>query len=145
MFIGEYHHNLDSKGRIIIPSKFRDELNTTFLLTKGLDGCLAIYDAEKYQKMIEQIAKLPSTKRDARSYSRTIASTSCECVLDNQGRIQIPSLLAMQASLKKECTIIGAFDHIEIWDKETWTNYFNDASDSFEEVAENLSELMNND
>ena len=145
MFIGEYQHNLDAKGRIIIPSKFRDELHTTFILNKGLDGCLAIYSLNKWEKMIEQISKLPSTKKDARLYTRMIASKATECSLDNQGRIQIPSFLSTPANLTKECVIIGANDHIEIWDKQTWDNYFNNASNSFEEVAENLNELIEND
>ena len=143
MFIGEYQHNLDAKGRIIIPSKFRDELHTTFILNKGLDGCLAIYSLNQWEKMIEQISKLPSTKKDARLYTRMIASTATECSLDNQGRIQIPSFLSIPANLTKECVVIGANDHIEIWDKATWDAYYLDASNSFEEVAENLSELIN--
>jgi len=145
MFIGEYQHNLDAKGRIIIPSKFRDELHTTFILTRGLDGCLTIYSLEQWAKLFEEINKLPTTKRAARQYVRMLTSTATECSLDNQGRIQIPSFLSKPVNITKECVVIGANDHIEIWDKASWDQYYLEASDQFEEVAENLSELLNND
>ena len=145
MFIGEYQHNLDAKGRIIIPSRFRDELNTNFILTRGLDGCLTIYSLEQWEKMFVEINKLPTTKKAARQYVRMLTSTATECVLDNQGRIQIPSFLSKPVNIQKECVVIGANDHIEIWDKATWDNYYLEASENFEDVAENLSELLNND
>ena len=145
MFIGEYQHNLDAKGRIIIPSRFRDELNTNFILTRGLDGCLTIYSLEQWEKMFVEINKLPTTKKAARQYVRMLTSTATECVLDNQGRIQIPSFLSKPVNIQKECVVIGANDHIEIWDKATWDNYYLEASENFEDVAENLSDLLNND
>lgn len=145
MFIGEYQHNLDSKGRIIIPSKFRDELNTNFILTRGLDGCLTIYSLKQWERMFEEVDKLPTTKKAARQYIRMLTSTASECILDNQGRIQIPSFLSKPVNITKECVIIGANDHVEIWDKATWEQYYMQASDSFEEVAENLNELINNE
>ena len=142
MFIGEYQHNLDSKRRIIIPSKFREELHTTFILTRGLDGCLTIYSLEQWEKLFVEVNKLPTTKKDARQYVRMLTSTATECTLDNQGRIQIPSFLANPVNITKECVVIGANDHIEIWDKDTWDNYYAEASDNFEEVAENLTDLL---
>ena len=145
MFIGEYQHNLDAKGRIIIPSRFRDELHTTFILARGLDGCLTIYSLKQWEKLFEEVNKLPTTKKAARQYIRMLTSTATECTLDNQGRIPIPAFLAKPVNIIKECVIIGANDHIEIWDKETWDNYYVDASNNFEEVAENLSELLNHD
>ena len=145
MFIGEYHHNLDSKGRIIVPSKFREELHTTFILTRGLDGCLTIYSLKQWEKLFEEVNKLPTTKKAARAYVRMLTSTATECTLDSQGRIAIPSFLSKPVNIVKECIIIGANDHIEIWDKQTWDNYYLEASDNFEEVAENLSDLLNNE
>lgn len=145
MFIGEYKHNLDTKGRIIIPSKFREELHTTFILTRGLDGCLTIYSLKQWEKMFEEVNKLPTTKRAARQYVRMLTSTATECTLDNQGRIAIPSFLSKPVNITKECVVIGANDHIEIWDKDTWDNYYVDASNNFEEVAEHLSELLNDE
>lgn len=145
MFIGEYQHNLDNKGRIIIPSKFRDELSQSFILTRGLDGCLTIYSHEQWDKMFVELNKLPSTKKATRSYIRMLTSSASECSLDKMGRIVIPSFLSTPLNIDKECMIIGANDHIEIWDRATWQNYYQDASSSFEEVAENLSELINNE
>ena len=142
MFIGEYAHNIDSKGRIIIPAKFRDELHTTFILTRGFDGCLTIYSLEQWDKLFEEVNKLPTTRKDARQYVRMLTSRATECSLDNQGRIQIPSFLAKPANLKKECIVTGVNDHVEIWDKETWENYYDLASGSFEDVAEHLDELI---
>ena len=145
MFIGEYKHNLDTKGRIIIPSKFREELHTTFILTRGLDGCLTIYSLKQWEKLFEEVNKLPTTKKAARQYVRMLTSSATECTLDNQGRIQIPSFLSKPVNITKECVVIGANDHIEIWDKDTWDTYYIDASNNFEEVAENLTDLLNNE
>ncbi|MBQ0035615.1 MAG: division/cell wall cluster transcriptional repressor MraZ [Firmicutes bacterium] len=145
MFIGKYQHNLDAKGRIIIPSKFRDELHSSFILNIGLDGCLTIYSLKQWEKVNEEINKLPTTKKATRLYVRMLASNATECTLDNQGRIQIPSFLSQPVNINKECVVIGANDHIEIWDKTTWENYYKEASEQFEEVAEHLSELINND
>ena len=99
MFIGEYQHNLDAKGRIVIPGKFRDELHTSFILARGLDGCLTIYSLKQWEKLFEEVNKLPTTKKAARQYIRMLTSTASECTLDNQGRIQIPSFLAKPAGL----------------------------------------------
>ena len=143
MFIGEYQHNLDSKGRIIIPSKFRDELHSTFVLARGLDDCLTIYSVEQWNKRFEEINKLPTTKKNARMYVRMLTATTTECTPDSQGRIQIPSFLSKPVNINKECVVIGVNDHIEIWDKATWDAYYQDASSNFEEIAENLSELIN--
>lgn len=145
MFIGEYSHNLDTKGRIIIPSKFREELHSSFILTRGLDGCLTIYSLEQWNKIFEEINKLPTTKKAVRQYTRVLTSNACECSLDNQGRILIPSNLSTPLNIKKECVIVGANDHIEIWNKDAWEAYFEEANASFEEVAENLSDLLDNE
>ncbi|MBO7677760.1 MAG: division/cell wall cluster transcriptional repressor MraZ [Erysipelotrichaceae bacterium] len=144
MFIGEYQHNLDAKGRIIIPSRFRDELHNTFILTRGLDGCLTIYSLEQWEKMFVELNKLPTTKKDARSYLRMLTTRATECTLDAQGRIIIPSFLAKAVNIEKECVVVGVNDHIEIWDKKAWEDYYLEASNNFEEVAENLNELINN-
>ena len=145
MFIGEYQHNLDAKGRIVVPGKFREELHESFILARGLDGCLSIYSLKQWDKMFEEIDKLPTTKKAARQYIRMLTSTATECTLDNQGRIQIPSFLSKPVNIVKECVVIGANDHIEIWDKATWDSYYLDASCSFEEVAENLNDLLHNE
>lgn len=142
MFIGEYYHNLDAKGRIIIPAKFRDELNGTFILTRGLDGCLTIYSTEKWEKIFEEINKLPETKKATRQYIRMLTANACECTLDNQGRILIPANLSGSVNIAKECVVVGANSHVEIWDKATWNAYMDDASENFEDIAESLSDLI---
>ncbi|MBS7354208.1 MAG: division/cell wall cluster transcriptional repressor MraZ [Solobacterium sp.] len=142
MFIGEYYHNLDAKGRIIIPAKFRDELNGTFILTRGLDGCLTIYSTEKWEKIFEEINKLPETKKATRQYIRMLTANACECTLDNQGRILIPANLSGSVNITKECVVVGANSHVEIWDKATWNAYMDDASENFEDIAESLSDLI---
>ena len=145
MFIGEYSHNIDAKGRIIIPAKFRDELHSTFILTNGLDGCLTIYSLEQWNKIFENINKLPTTKKATRQYIHMLTSKACECSLDNQGRIIIPNYLALPVGIKKECVVVGANDHVEIWDKDTWNTYYEEAQSSFEDIAESLSDFLNND
>ena len=142
MFIGEYYHNLDAKGRIIIPAKFRDELNGTFILTRGLDGCLTIYSTEKWEKIFEEINKLPETKKATRQYIRMLTANACECTLDNQGRILIPANSSGSVNITKECVVVGANSHVEIWDKATWNAYMDDASENFEDIAESLSDLI---
>ena len=142
MFIGEYYHNLDAKGRIIIPAKFRDELNGTFILTRGLDGCLTIYSTEKWEKIFEEINKLPETKKATRQYIRMLTANACECTLDNQGRILIPANLSGSVNITKECVVVGVNSHVEIWDKATWNAYMDDASENFEDIAESLSDLI---
>jgi len=139
MFIGEYHHNLDSKGRIALPAKFRDEFAKTAYITKGLDGCLAIYTKEGYQKRFEAVIALNSNKADIREYQRTIFSRSVDADLDGQGRILINAQFAKMADLKKECVFIGYGDHIELWSEEKWNEYINKVTD---EQLEQISEAL---
>ena len=144
MFIGEYTHNIDAKGRIIIPSKFRDKLSASFILTRGIDNCLNIYTKEQFDKQLEILSKYPSTKAITRQFMHVVAARASICEPDKMGRIQIPLYLAKEVNIKKECSIIGVNDHVEIWDKETWETYYQNASENFAEVAENISDLMNN-
>ncbi len=145
MFIGEYQHNLDNKGRLSIPSRFRDNLQESFILARGLDKCLTVYSLEQWEKLFRDIEKLPTTKKVTRQYIRVLTSGATECTLDSQGRIQIPAFLSAPVNIKKECVVIGANDHIEIWDQQTWQDYYKDASDSFEDVAEHLSDLLDHE
>ena len=142
MFIGEYSHTLDAKGRLIIPSKFREELHTSFILTRGLDGCLTIYSLKQWEKIFEEINKLPDTKKNTRMYVRVLTSNATECSLDGQGRILIPDTLLKAVTIEKDCKVVGANDHIEIWNEEAWKKYYEDAAKNFEDVAENLTDLL---
>lgn len=142
MFMGEYRHSLDAKNRMIIPAKFRDELGNTFVVTKGLDGCLTVYTSSQWTKIIEQLEKLPTTKKEARQYVRYLTSKASECELDGQGRIQLPQVLVSAADIKKKCVVVGAADHVEIWSEERWNAYEEEAAESFESIAETLTEYL---
>lgn len=142
MFMGEYQHNIDTKGRIIIPAKFREELGETMVVTRGLDGCLALYTMNQWKQVVDNLRKLPTTKREARIYTHMIMSKAAECDVDNQGRIRIPSHLTLDAHIEKHCVVVGVNDHVEIWDQEKWRTYLEMASDSFEDIAESLTEFF---
>ena len=138
MFMGEYHHSLDEKGRIIIPSRFREELGESFVLTRGLENCLFVYPLVEWNKIVERLKKLPFTKKDARNFTRFFLSGATIVELDKQGRINITSPLINYASLEKECVIVGVNDRIEIWSKEKWKNFFDENSENLSDIAENL-------
>ena len=138
MFIGEYNHNLDEKNRLMIPSKFREQLTNTFILTRGLDGCLVIYSIESWNNITSKLNTLPFTKKDARNFLRFIASNAIDLQFDKQGRIVIPNNLKIHAGLSKECVVIGTLDKIEIWSKENWDKFNLENKDKFELIAENL-------
>ncbi|NLY86473.1 MAG: division/cell wall cluster transcriptional repressor MraZ [Tissierellia bacterium] len=141
MFIGEYQHTLDSKGRIIIPSKFRAELGEVFVMTKGLDNCLFVYPKSEWSILEEKLKQLPLTNRDARAFVRFFFSGACECELDKQGRVLIPPNLREHSRLEKDVVIIGVSTRIEIWSKEEWDTYNNDDSLSYDSIAEKMAEL----
>lgn len=141
MFMGQFNHNIDEKGRIIIPSKFRDKLEPTLIATKGFDGCIALYPNNEWEKFLTNLSKLPTNMMDARKHIRVLVGSASECSFDKQGRINLPANLIKDAALDKECVVVGNLEHIEIWSKERWEAYYNDASDNFEDVAEKLSSL----
>lgn len=136
--MGEYQHSVDTKGRLIVPSKFREELGNTFVITRGLDNCLFGYPMDEWRKLEEKLKELPMTKKDARAFARFFFSGATEVEIDKQGRINIPSTLATYAKIEKECVVLGVSSKIEIWAKDAWESYFNEAEDSFNEIAENL-------
>lgn len=140
MFIGEYHHALDSKKRMIVPSKFREDLGERYVLTKGLDGCLYAYPMSEWNILNDKLKKLPLTSKDARAFSRFFFSGANEIEIDKQGRSLIPQNLLEYAGMKKEIVSIGVSTRIEIWSKEKWESY-NDENINFEEIAEKMNEL----
>ena len=115
MFMGEYHHSIDDKGRLIIPAKFREELGSKFIITRGLEKCLYIYSENEWKIKVAKLKTLPFTKKDVRMFERFFLSGATECEFDRQGRINITSLLVRYADITKECVIIGANDRLEIW------------------------------
>ena len=138
MLMGEFHHNLDDKNRLIIPSKFRYELGSKFIVTRGIEKCLFVYPVDEWNKIIEKLNTLPFTNKDARTFMRMFLSGATECELDNNGRVQITGPLMNYASLNKECVVIGVGDRLEIWDQDMFNNFFNENIENFSDVAENL-------
>ena len=140
MFMGEYHHNIDEKGRLIIPAKFREELGDRFIVTRGLEKCLYVYSESEWNNIVAKIKTLPFTKKDVRTFVRSFFSGATECELDRQGRVNITSPLVSYADIKKECVVIGANDRIEIWSEQSWDNFFLENQDKIEDIAEHLFE-----
>ncbi len=137
MFMGEYDHSIDSKGRIIIPSKFREDLGDEFVITLGLDGCLFVYPQNEWQAFSESLAKLPGTK-EARQLQRYFLARAAACEADKQGRILIPAKLRESAGLDKDIVFVGVLNKIEIWSKERWDN--NNNYDDVDAIAEHMSQ-----
>ena len=136
--MGEYQHSIDIKGRLIVPAKFRERLSGTFVMTRGLDNCLFGYPMDEWRKLEEKLNQLPMTKKDTRAFTRFFFSGATEVELDKQGRINIPTALLSYANITKECVVIGVAVRIEIWAKEAWEGYFQEAEESFSEIAENM-------
>ena len=137
MFMGEYHHNIDEKGRLTIPSKIRYELGEEFIVTRGLDNCLFVYPKEAWNNIIAEYKKLPNTK-DARNFMRFFLSGATICTFDKQGRINIPVPLTAYADLIKECIIIGVDDRLEVWSKKRWEEFVSENEPNYSEMAEKL-------
>ena len=138
MFMGEYHHSIDDKGRLIIPAKFRSELGDKFIITRGIESCLFAYPEKRWEEIVHKLESLPFTKKDARNFTRFFLSGATVAEFDKQGRINITSPLIEYAGIKKECVIIGTGDRLEIWAKDAWEDFFNSASINMSDIAENL-------
>ena len=137
MFMGEYHHTIDEKGRLTIPSKVRYELGENFIVTRGLDNCLFVYPSDEWKNIINKYKELPNTK-DARNFMRFFLSGATVCEFDKQGRINITNPLINYAKLEKECIIIGVNDHLEIWSKSLWESFIDENEANLSDIADNL-------
>ena len=140
MLIGEYHHNIDDKGRLTIPSKFREEIGEKFIVTRGLDNCLFVYSLVEWEKIVSKLKTLPFTKKDARTFTRFFLSGATLCEFDKQGRINLANSLISYAGIQKECAIIGVNDRLEIWALYKFNNLMEENTDSLSDIAENLFE-----
>ncbi len=138
MFFGSYVHTLDNKGRLVIPSKLRDEAGTRVYILKGFDGALSIYKSSDFDKMIEEINTLPFNKRNSRAYLRVQLASTCELDVDKQGRVQLPSQLLEKYGIGKDVIVIGVGDHMEVWDKKTYIDYEKGVDKDFESIAEKI-------
>lgn len=138
MFMGEYHHSIDDKGRLIIPAKFRSELGDKFIITRGIENCLFAYPEKRWEEIVHKLESLPFTKKDARNFTRFFLSGATVAEFDKQGRVNITSPLINYASIEKDCVIIGTGDRLEIWSEDAWNSFFNSASINMSDIAENL-------
>ncbi len=138
MFMGEFHHSLDEKGRITIPVKYRELLGESFVITRGIESCLYIYPASSFKTIVTKLKTLPFTKKDARDFTRFFMSGATAITLDKQGRVNIPSPLSTYANLTKNCIIVGAIDRLEIWDEKLFNLFMENSTTKMSEIAENL-------
>jgi len=141
MFIGEFQHNLDVKGRMAVPSKFRQKISGGAIITRGLDHCLFVFTNKEWEVMAQKLDSLPLVKSDSRAFSRLMLAGAAEVDLDKQGRILIPDYLREYASLKKKVTVTGVNKRFEVWDADSWKQYKSKTESASDEIAEKLSEL----
>jgi MraZ protein len=139
MFMGEYNHTVDAKGRLIVPSKFREQLGDEFVVTKGLDGCLFVYENSEWKALEEKLHALPLTNANARKFTRFFLAGATSCEVDKQGRILLPAILREFAQIDKDAVLVGVGSRIEIWSKENWLAA--NTYDDMEEIAENMEGL----
>ena len=135
-FIGEYNHTVDAKGRVIVPSKFREILGDEFIVTKGLDHCLCAYESTEWEKFEQKLANLPTNSRDNRQLTRFFLSGAASCEVDKQGRILLPSVLRTFAQIEKDAVLVGNGNRVEIWSRDRWAEANN--YDDIEDIAEGL-------
>ena len=138
MFFGSFEHNLDDKGRLVIPRKMREEAGSKLFIMKGFDGALSIFKESGFERLANEFASLPFNKKAARDYLRIQLATTVELDVDKAGRVQLPSQLLAKYQISKEVIVIGCGDHIEVWDKKAFEKYEEDANASFEATAELL-------
>ncbi|MGI5880104.1 MAG: division/cell wall cluster transcriptional repressor MraZ [Syntrophomonadaceae bacterium] len=141
MFLGEYQHSLDVKGRITIPSKFREQLMERFVATKGLDNCIFLYPMDEWQAIENKLKSLPFTRADVRAFARFFFSGASELEVDKQGRVVLPGNLRDYAGIDKDVIIIGVGTRVEIWSNDSWNEYNQSAASGYEEIAESLVDL----
>ncbi|OQA36923.1 MAG: cell division protein MraZ [Parcubacteria group bacterium ADurb.Bin326] len=140
MFVGQYNHSMDAKGRVALPAKFRAELKKA-VVTKGLDNCLFVYPKKEWDKMAEKLAALPVAKANTRAFSRLMLAGAMEIEFDKQGRVILPEYLRSFAGLKKDVVVAGLYTRLEIWDQEAWLKYQKEMEKNSNDIAENLNEL----
>ena len=140
MFLGEHQHTIDPKGRVVLPSRFRDDLAKGCFITKGQDRCLFVFTPQQWEQEVERIRALPRTDRRLRNYARVFFAGALDQKLDKQGRIQVPASLREYAGLEKDVFVVGVGERVEIWDASTWTEVTGDADAEYADIEEALSE-----
>ena len=139
MFMGEYNHIVDTKGRLIVPSKYREQLGDEFVMTKGLEGCLFVYSLEEWKKFEERFSSVSQFAKEARQFARYFFAGAAVCEVDKQGRVLLPAVLRRFAGIEKEVVLAGVANHIEIWSKDQWQARSED--EDMEEIAQNMADL----
>ncbi len=138
MFIGEYHHTIDEKKRLIIPTKFRNDLGKEFIITRGIERCLYVYSKESWDDITNKLETLPFTKKNAREFNRFFLSGATLAELDKSGRVLLTSPQISYANITKECVIVGVGERIEIWPQDNWNEFYESARENMSDIAENL-------
>lgn len=141
MLIGEYHYNLDPKGRLMIPAKFRNRFGLEAIVTRGLENCLFIFPKDEWERVVDKILRLPLSQANSRAFARLMLAGAYESQLDNQGRILIPESLRKYAFLEKKVVIVGLYSRVEVWDEKKWSEYTKQSEEQAQEIAEKLGEL----
>jgi len=141
MFIGEYNHNLDEKGRLAIPAKFRLILKKGAVVTKGLDGCLFLYSKSQFEEIAKKFSALPLSQSKARAFARHMLAGAMDVEFDNQGRVTLPEYLRKFSNLKKKVIVAGLYNHLEIWDEAAWNRYKSESEKNSNAIAEALGDL----
>jgi len=141
MFIGEYTHNLDEKGRLAVPKKFRSDLAKGAVVTRGLDNCLFLYTKKEWEKLAEKLAALPFAQANTRAFARLMLAGAMDVQVDKQGRVMLPDYLRTYAGLKKNVIIAGLYSRLELWDKTKWNSYKNKTEKESNKIAEQMSDL----
>lgn len=141
MFIGEYQHALDDKGRLAIPVKFRADLRSGAVVTRGLDNCLFLYTKKAWQELAERLAKLPMARANTRAFARLMLAGAMDVDIDSQGRMLLPDYLRDYAGLKRQVVVAGLYNRLELWDERKWQSYNRSTEKSAGDIAEALGEL----
>jgi len=141
LLIGEYEHSIDTKGRLIMPAKLKEDIGEKFVITKGLDGCLFVYSQSEWKLFEDKLRAFPLTNKDARALVRFFLAGAMECEIDKQGRFLIAANLREFAGLEKEVVVIGVLNKIEIWSKEKWLKYSEEENNNADEIAEKMANL----
>jgi MraZ protein len=141
VFFGEFRHNIDTKGRLSIPAKMRNQCQEKVFVTRGNDGCLALYTAEGWENYYKDLQSLSMKKKNNRTFIRLVTSRVSECEFDKLGRINIPLVLRQEGHLEKECVVVGVGDHVEIWNAEAWDQFYDENKDDFDDISEEIDEI----
>jgi len=141
MLLGEFRHNADTKGRVAIPSKFRDALTAGAIITRGIDNCLFVFAQNEWQSLVEKLMALPLSQANSRAFVRLMLAGAMDVEIDKQGRILIPEYLRTYAGIEKEVVVAGLYSRIEMWDAARWNEYKEKTEHASEEIAEQLGAL----